>query len=117
MVPIPKFVGLLACGVVLGLGLSNAASGADGMKTAPPERQGGQAGVRGELDRLKGGNVIRGEILQVQGENYFVRGQNGKEVRLHVDETTEKTGTVASGDRIEAEVNDQNHALSIAPMK
>jgi hypothetical protein len=61
--------------------------------------------------------VIRGEVLRVQGEDYFVRGQNGKEVRLHVDETTEKTGTVVSGDRVEAEVNDQNHVLSIAPVK
>src|SRR4051812_21216668 len=104
MVSIPKFIGLLSCGVLLGLGLSNAASAADGMKAAPPERQGGQAGVRGELDRLTGGNVIRGKVFRVEGENYFVKEQNGKEVRLHVDQSTQKTNTIALGDSIEAEV-------------
>ena len=117
MVSIPKAVGLLSCGVLLCLGLSNAASAADGMKATPPDRQGGQAGVRGELDKLKGGNVIQGEVLRIDGENYLVKDQNGKEVRIHVNEATEKTGTIAQGDRIEAEVNNQSHALSIAPMK
>jgi hypothetical protein len=115
MVSISKIIGVLSCGIVLYL--SNAASAADGMKAAPPERQGGQAGVRGELDRLKGGNVIQGKVLRVDGDNYFVKEQNGKEVRLHVDDTTEKTSPVTVGDRVEAEVNDQNHALSILPMR
>jgi ribosomal protein S1 len=66
---------------------------------------------------LKGGNVIRGEVLRADGENYFVKQQNGKEVRVHIDETTEKPSPVTLGDRIEAEVNDQNHALSIIPLR
>ena len=117
MVSISKAVGLLSCGVVLCLGLTNAVSAADGMKTAPPERQGGQAGIRGELDKFKGGFVIQGEVMRIDGENYVVKGQDGKEVRLHVNEATEKTGTITQGDRIEAEVNNQNHALSITPLK
>ncbi|HKP00215.1 MAG TPA: hypothetical protein VJU02_01155, partial [Nitrospiraceae bacterium] len=98
----PKAVGLVSCGVLLCLVLSSAALAADGMKAAPPERQGGQAGVRGELDKLKGGNVIQGEVLRIDGEHYLVRAQNGKEVRIHVNEATEKTGPIAQGDRIEA---------------
>ena len=113
MVSIPKVVGLTSCGFLLCLGLSNAASAADGMKDAPPDRQGGQAGMKGELDKLKAGHIIKGEVLRIEGENYVVKRQDGKEVRLHADQTTQKTGTITQGDRIEAEVNDQNHALSM----
>jgi hypothetical protein len=35
MVSIPKVIGVLACGVVLSLGLSNAASGAGDINAAP----------------------------------------------------------------------------------
>ena len=116
MVSIPKVIGLMSCGVLLCLGLSNTALAADGMEMKPglpAERQGGQAGLKGEQDKLKGGHMITGEVLRVEGENYFVKGQDGKEVRLHTDDTTEKMGNIRQGDRIEADVNDQNHALSI----
>jgi hypothetical protein len=39
--------------------------------------------------------------------------KDGKEVRLHTDKTTAMTGEIKKGDRIEAQVNNQNHALSI----
>ena len=119
MVSISKVVGVLSCGFVLCLGLShvpqaeNAALAADEMKAGQPDRQGGQAGLKGEQDKLKGGHMIEGQVLRVEGDNYFVKGGDGKEVRLHTDQTTLKTGNIRQGDRIEAEVNDQNHALSI----
>ena len=52
-------------------------------------------------------------MLRVEGENYFVKGQDGKEVRMHTDKTTQMMGNIKQGDQIEAKVNDQNHALSI----
>ena len=52
-------------------------------------------------------------VLRVEGRNYVVRGENGKEVSLHVDSTTQKTEDISQGYSIEAQVNDQNHALSI----
>jgi hypothetical protein len=113
MVSIPKVIGLMSCGFLLCLGLSNVASAADDMKPGQPDRQGGQAGLKGEQDKLKGGHMISGEVLRVEGENYFIKEQDGKEVRLHTDGTTQKMGTIRQGDRIEADVNDQNHALSI----
>jgi hypothetical protein len=39
--------------------------------------------------------------------------KDGKEVRLHTDKTTQMTGEIKKGDRIEAQVNTKNHALSI----
>lgn len=113
MVSIPKVIGLMSCGFLLCLGLSNGASAADGMKAGQPDRQGGQAGLKGEQDKLKAGHMITGEVLRVEGENYFVKGKDGKEVRLHTDKTTKMVGEIKKNDRIEAEVNDQNHALSI----
>ena len=134
MVSIPKVVRVLSCGFVLCLGLShvaqagNAASAADEMKPDQSQmkadqtdrRQGGQeAGEQQMNDKMegsdsKGGKAITGEVLRVEGnDNYFVKGQDGKEVRLHTDKTTQMLGEIKKGDRIEAKLNDQNHLLSI----
>jgi len=127
MVSIPKVVGVLSCGFLLCLGLShategdNAALAADEKKADQSDRrQGGQeAGEKQMSDEMKGGQsqggkTITGEVLRVEGANYFVKGQDGKEVRLHTDSTTQMmTGIIGKGDRIEAKVNDQSHALSI----
>ena len=113
MVSIPKVIALISCGFVLCLGLSNAAMATDDMKPGQPERQGGQAGLRGEQDKLKRGHMIAGEVLRVEGENYFVKGQDGKEVRLHIDDTTQKARNIEPGERIEAMVDDQNRVIAI----
>ena len=126
MVSIPKVVGVLSCGFLLCLGLSNAAqagnaaSTTDEMKADQSDRrQGGQeAGEQQMNDDMTGGQskdgkMIKGEVLRVEGDNYFVKGQDGKEVRMHTDQTTQKIGSFKQGDRIEAKVNDKHHALSI----
>ena len=126
MVSIPKVVGVLSCGFLLCLGLShvaqagNAAPTTDEMKIDQSDRrQGGQeAGEKQMSNEMKGdqskdGKMIKGEVLRVEGDNYFVKGQDGKEVRMHIDKTTETIGSFKQGDRIEAKVNDENHALSI----
>ncbi len=56
---------------------------------------------------------ISGEILSVKGEMYVVKDATGKEVNLHVDESTEKSGSLKKGDRIEAEITSDGHALSL----
>jgi len=63
----------------------------------------------------QGIRVIEGEVLRIEGENYFIRGQDGKEVRFHADTTTMKTEKIQAGDRIEAKVNENDHALSLLP--
>ena len=126
MVSIPKVVGVMSCGFLLCLGLSHAAQAGDAAPTTDEmkadqsdRRQGGQeAGEKQMSDEMKGdqakdGKMIKGEVLRVEGDNYFVKGQDGKEVRLHTDQTTQKIGSFKQGDRIEAKVNEENHALSI----
>ena len=128
MVSIPKVVGVLSCGFLLFLGLSNAAQAgnvpgaSDVMKTdSQTDRQGFQSDddKQKNVDDKKGSNraedatTITGELFRVEDGNYFVKVKDGKEVRLHTDKTTQMTGEIKKGDRIEAQVNNQNHALSI----
>ena len=61
----------------------------------------------------KEGKTIKGEVLRVEGDNFFVTGQDGKEVRLYIDQTIQKTGNIQQGDQIEVMVNDENQALSL----
>ena len=84
MVSIPKVVSVLSCGLLLGLGLS-----------------------------LNGIHTIKGEVLRVEPSSYFIKQYDGYQVRLHIDATTQMTGRIAQGEHIEANVNDEHHALSI----
>ena len=128
MVSIPKVVGVISCGFLLCLGLSNAAQAgntpgaSDVMKTdSVTDRQGFQSdddkqkNVDDKMgsNRADGAKTIKGELFRVEDGNYFVKVKDGREVRLHTDKTTQMIGEIKKGDRIEAQVNDQNHALSI----
>jgi len=55
--------------------------------------------------------TIKGEVTHVEYAYYFVKEKDGREVRLHADRTTLMLGQLKQGDRVEAEVNEQNHAL------
>ncbi|MEO8338139.1 MAG: hypothetical protein ABI604_00300 [Nitrospirota bacterium] len=126
MVSIPRVVGVLSCSFLLCFGLPHgaqagyAAPTTDEMKADQSDRrQGGQEPGEKQMgdemrgDQSKDGTMIKGEVLRVEGDNYFVKGQDGKEVRMHIDKTTQKIRSFKQGDRIEATVNDKNHALSI----
>jgi hypothetical protein len=125
MEPISKAVGLFFCGFLLCLGLSNAAqadnvaAAADKLKADQSDRrQGGQeAGetLMNDMERGQsiGDKTIKGEVLDIKGDNIVVKREDGKEVRLHTDETTQKARNIVPGQDIEAKVNEQNHALSI----
>ena len=121
-----KTVMLMSCGFLLCLGLSqvaqadNAAAVNDEMKVDQSDRrQGGQeAGEQQLKDPMKGsdakgGKTIKGEVLRIEGDIYVIKGQDGKEVRLYTDKTTQMAKNIEPGYHIEAKVNDRNHALSI----
>ena len=126
MVSIPKVVGALSCGVLLCLGLSTTAQAehapapSDLMKTdAQSDRQGFQSDDDKQMNdkngnsRAEGAKTIKGELFRIEDGNYFVKVKDGKEVRLHTDKTTQMKGEIKKGERIEAKVNNENHALSI----
>jgi len=125
MVSIPKTIGVVSCGFLLCLGLSNAsqadhaASSADKLKADQSDRrQGGQEAGEQHMNDMEGGQsegskTIKGEVLTVEGDNLLVKAQDGEEVRLHTDHTTQKARNIEPGERIEAKVNDQDHALVV----
>ena len=126
MVSIPKIIGVLSCGFLLCLGLSNtaqagnAASAADEMKADRSDRRQGDQEVREKQlndpmkgAQSKGGRTIRGEVLRVEGDNYFIKGADGKEVSLHTNKNTQILRPIQRGDQIEAKVTDQNHTQKL----
>ena len=106
---------------MLCLGLYNAAkadafSAAANMNTDQSEREGGQDGLKDDQDMLKGlksSHTIKGEVLSVEGDTYYLQEPDGTAVRLHTDHTTREIGNLYRGTRVEPEVNDRGHALSI----
>ena len=97
MVSIPKVVSVLSCGVLLCLGLSTAAYAAD------------EEGAR----RLEQAKVITGVLVRIEYGDYVVKEQDGQEVHFTIDKKTQVMGQLKKGDRIEAKVTEQNHALLI----
>ena len=91
MISIPQ-VGSVLCGMVLLLNVSHAAT-----TQAPND--------------LTHNRTIMGDVMRVEYAYYFVKEKDGKEVRLHADKTTLMFGQLMQGDRMEAEVTEQNHAL------
>ncbi len=83
--------------------------GAEGLPCDIPH---GQNATHAEQDAKRGGHMIFGEVMRVDGENYVVKEEGGKEVRFKTTERTEKT-PINQGDRISASVDNQNQALWI----
>lgn len=95
MVSASRFISVLAGGCLLCLGLSSCYTG--------PARDAAPAATES----------IKGEVLRIEGQNYVVKREDGKEVSFHADSTTQKMGDISEGYKIEAEVNAQNHAVSM----
>lgn len=60
-----------------------------------------------------GTKTVKGDLLKIEGEFYTVHDTAGHEVRLHVDKTSKLEGTFKTGDKVEAQVTDNSHALSM----
>jgi hypothetical protein len=84
-------------------------SGNSGMES---DSQGQRMGMKSESGSQET-ESITGEILRVQGELYVVQDEMGKEVQLHVDHSTQTSGELKKGDRIEAEISTKRHAVSV----
>ncbi len=91
MLSIPQ-IGSALCGLILLLNVSHAAA-----MQAPND--------------LTHNRTIMGDVTRVEYAYYFVKEKDGSEVRLHADKTTLMLGQLKQGDRVEAEVTEQNHVL------
>ena len=60
--------------------------------------------------------MVMGELTKIDGSFYVVKDKDGKEHKIHFDNTTQKTGDVKAGAHVE--VDDANgHAKSIKVME
>ena len=113
MVALPKVIGVVFCGFLLSLGLCTVAQ----TEMFDRKQSGHETGQKQmnemEGNQSTGGKTISGEVLRVEGNDCVIKGQDGKEVRLHTDVTTLKARNIEPGEHIEAKVNDQNHVLAI----
>ncbi|MBA3965659.1 MAG: hypothetical protein H0X47_07780 [Nitrospirales bacterium] len=93
----------------------------DPMSQSSPGMSSDSMGTDGQGSGMGSGHQnsesITGEILTVEGDLYTVKDSTGKEVQLHVDESTQKTGKLKEGDKIEAEVTAEGHALMLKKAK
>ena len=57
-------------------------------------------------------DTVKGTLMRIDGESYWVRDTNGKEVRLHVDAST-KLDKVVQGDRVKAYITENGHTTTL----
>jgi hypothetical protein len=57
-------------------------------------------------------DTIKGTLIRTDGEYYWVRDTDGKEVKLHVDGST-KLDKVIPGDRVKAYITDSGHTTTL----
>jgi hypothetical protein len=108
MVSISKVIGIMSGSFVLCLGLSTTTPAIDTLTEELEELEKMETS-----EPLKGTHTIKGEVLHVERDNYLVKQSDGRQVRLQIDESTQMTGNISQGERIEARVYDEHHALSI----
>jgi ATP-dependent 26S proteasome regulatory subunit len=68
--------------------------------------------MQAQQDAMRKSHMIFGEVLRVDGTTYVLKDDDGKEVSVKIDESTEKP-PINKGDRIAANVDNQNLALWI----
>jgi hypothetical protein len=57
--------------------------------------------------------VVRGDVLDQEGEYFVIKDISGHETRIHVNKDTKTEDRIKVGDKIEAQVNADGHANSI----
>jgi len=67
-------LGLFMFAMILGAGMASLSSAAGDMGAPGPQ-------------------MVKGDLLKIEGESYVVKDMTGKEIRLHVDKTTELEGS------------------------
>jgi len=57
-------------------------------------------------------DTVKGTLMRTDGEYYWVKDTDGKEIRLHVDAST-KLDKVVKGDRVKAYITDTGHTTTL----
>jgi len=57
-------------------------------------------------------DTVKGTLMRMDGEYYWVKDTSGKEIRLHVDAST-KLDKVKEGDKVKAYITDEGHTTTL----
>ena len=57
-------------------------------------------------------DAIKGTLMKIDGEYYWIKDNDGKETKIHVDKST-KMDKVVVGDMVKAYVTDQGHTTTL----
>ena len=57
-------------------------------------------------------DTIKGTLMKMEGEYYWIKDTDGKETRIHVDKST-KLDKVVVGDKVNAYITDWGHATTL----
>jgi hypothetical protein len=57
-------------------------------------------------------DTVKGTLMKTEGEYYWIKDTDGKEVKVHVDSST-KMDKVIKGDRVKAYITDQGHVTTL----
>jgi len=91
---------------VLTLGLLGAGSA---VQSADPTSQ---KDVSPTLKERLTKDTIKGTLMRTEGEYYYIKDDDGKEQKIHVDKST-KMEKVMPGDMVKAYVTDQGHTTTL----
>jgi hypothetical protein len=57
-------------------------------------------------------DTVKGTLMKVDGEYYWVKDNDGKQTRIHVDAST-KLDKVVTGDKVKAYITDNGHTTTL----
>src|SRR5262245_20994733 len=57
-------------------------------------------------------DTIKGTLMRMEGEYYWIKDSDGKERKIHVDKST-KMDKVVPGDMVKASITDQGHTTTL----
>jgi hypothetical protein len=57
-------------------------------------------------------DTVKGTLMKIDGEHYWIKDNDGKEVRIHVDKST-KMDKVVEGDHVKAYITDKGHTTTL----
>ena len=98
-----KVAGFAAASFLMSLVIVGPAASADPQPAASPKPVSPAATVQS----------FKGQIVTIEGEHYIVKDATGKEVRLHVNQETVLQSGLRVGDKVDAEVSANGHAVTL----
>ena len=57
-------------------------------------------------------DAVKGTLMKTEGEYYWIKDDDGKETKVHVDRST-KLDKVLVGDKVKAFITDKGHATTL----